>query len=100
MALINNPIGELLHPISRLESAVADLSGEISAVQALPVIQDELGETREAMLLMLEEVRGIRDDIGQLTALLARFIEGGAEGERGAGASARRRSRDQHGEHG
>lgn len=79
MALINNPLGELLHPIGRLETAVAELGAEIGAVRALPEIQDELKETREAMLLMLDEVRGIRDDIGQLTALLAGFIEQTAE---------------------
>ena len=75
MAIINNPIGELLHPISRLEAAVGELSTDISAVQALPEIHDEVKETRETMLLMLEEVRGIRDDIGKLTALLAGLIE-------------------------
>lgn len=75
MALINNPLGDLLGPISRLESAVGELSGEISGVQTLPEIHDELRETREAMLSMLEEVRGIREDIGQLTAVLGRVIE-------------------------
>jgi len=75
MALISNPIGELLHPITRLEAAVGELSADISAVQALPHIQEELGETREAMLLMLEEVRGVRADIGELTALLECFLE-------------------------
>lgn len=75
MALINNPIGELLHPISRLETAVGELSVDISAVQALPHIQEELGETREAMLLMLDEVRGVRADIRELTGLLEGFLE-------------------------
>lgn len=75
MSLINNPIAELLHPVSRLETAVAELSGEISAVHALPQIGVELRETREATLLMLDEVRGIREDIGQLTRLLKELIE-------------------------
>ena len=75
MALINNPIGALLHPISRLETAVGELSFDISAVQALPHIQEELGETREAMLLMLDEVRGVRADIRELTGLLEEFLE-------------------------
>jgi hypothetical protein len=75
MALINNPIGELLHPISRLESAVGELSGEISAVQTLPLIHEELGETRETMLMMLDEIRGVRADMGALTTLLEGFIE-------------------------
>lgn len=75
MSLINNPIAELLHPVSRLETAVAELSGDISAVHALPQIEVELRETREATLLMLDEVRGIREDIGQLTTLLKGLIE-------------------------
>ena len=81
MALINNPLGELLHPISRLETAVAELGTDITAVHALPGIHDELKETREAMLMMLDEVRGIRDDIGQLTALLAGAIDRAAEAQ-------------------
>jgi hypothetical protein len=75
MALINNPIGELLHPISRLEAAVGELSGEICAVQTLPLIHEELGETRETMLMMLDEIRGVRADMGALTTLLEGFIE-------------------------
>lgn len=82
MALIGNPLGELLAPISRLEAAVGELSTEISAVQELPEIREELGETRETMALMLDEVRGIRDDIGQLTALLADFLQRTAEAPR------------------
>jgi hypothetical protein len=75
MSLINNPIAELLHPVSRLETAVAELSADISAVHALPQIEAELRETREATLLMLEEVRGIREEIGELTTLLKGLIE-------------------------
>lgn len=75
MSLINNPIAELLHPVSRLETAVAELSEEISAVHALPKIEVELRETRAATLLMLDEVRGIREDLGQLTSLLKELIE-------------------------
>lgn len=75
MSLINNPIAELLHPVSRLETAVAELSEDISAVHTLPQIEVELRETRAATLLMLDEVRGIREDIGQLTTLLKGLIE-------------------------
>lgn len=75
MSLINNPIAELLHPLSRLEAAVAELSTEISAVHALPRIEDELRQTREATLAVLDELRGVRDDIGELTKLLAPVVE-------------------------
>lgn len=75
MSLINNPLAELLHPVSRLETAVAELSGDIAAVHALPQIEVELRETREATLLMLDEVRGIREEIGRLATLLEDLAE-------------------------
>lgn len=76
MALINNPLGDLLGPVHRLEVAVAELSENISAVEALPRIEAELCETRAATLAMLDELRGARDDIARLTALLADALGG------------------------
>ena len=75
MSLINNPLAELLHPVSRLETAVADLSGDIAAVRALPQIEAELRETQGTTLLMLDEVRRIREDVGRLTAALEEILE-------------------------
>lgn len=83
MSLIGNPLGELLGPVNRLESAVAELSEAITAVETLPQIQAELAETREATLQMLDELRGVREDIGGLVAVLTQMAE--TDGARGRG---------------
>ena len=83
MSLIGNPLGELLGPVNRLESAVAELGEAIGAVETLPQIQAELAETREATLQMLEELRGVREDIGGLLAVLSRVIETDGTRDRG-----------------
>lgn len=80
MSLINNPLGELLGPVNRLETAVGELGERISAVDTLPRIEQELAETREATLELRDAVCGIRSDLAELTALLNRAV---AEAETG-----------------
>lgn len=82
IALLNNPLGELLGPVGRLERAVAKLSGEISAVQALPRIEEELAETRAAMVEMLEVLRALADDVVRLRAAGEQLA--GGTGQRGS----------------
>lgn len=66
MALLNNPLSELIAPLSRTERAVTELADEISAVQALPRIEVELGELRATLTESLELMRAVVAEVGRI----------------------------------
>jgi hypothetical protein len=68
-----NPIGELLDPIVRLETAVADLSEEISPVAALPRIEADLHESHAAIVSMLEALTAMQADLRRVTDAVERL---------------------------
>lgn len=68
--LVPNPLGDLLHPIQRLEEAVGQLTEEIGAVQALPRIEQRLDSVHETMTAMLDVVRLLHEDLGDFIATL------------------------------
>jgi hypothetical protein len=58
--LVPNPIGELLHPLQRIEGAIVALAEKLRPVDALPSVHEELervNATLGSMLLVLEEIR-------------------------------------------
>ena len=68
--LVPNPLGDLLHPIQRLEEAVGELTEEIGAVQALPRIEERLDSVHDTMTAMLDVVRLLHEDLGEFIASL------------------------------
>jgi hypothetical protein len=68
--LVPNPLGELLHPIQRLEEAVGELTEEIGAVQALPRIEERLDSVHDTMTAMLDVVRLLHEDLREFIASL------------------------------
>lgn len=74
MSLLNNPLGELLGPVNRLETSVEELGKRMSAVEALPRIEEELAETRAATLELLEAVNEIGAEFSKLAGLLDRAL--------------------------
>jgi hypothetical protein len=58
--LVPNPIGELLKPLQRIESAITGLAEKLRPVDALPSVQEELEQvnrTLSSVLVVLEDIR-------------------------------------------
>ncbi len=57
MALISNPIGEVIGPLNRVETAVIKLSEDLGALDVLPGVREALTETNERLNRVEEETR-------------------------------------------
>jgi hypothetical protein len=58
--LVPNPIGDLMNPLQRIESAITALSERLHPGDAGPSVQEELGNVNrslDSILLVLEEIR-------------------------------------------
>ena len=65
MSLMPNPLGELVAPVHRLEREVTGLKDALGAVDTLPEIHREVCALHEAVLSLLDELRGLRADLGR-----------------------------------
>jgi hypothetical protein len=66
--LVPNPIGDLMNPLQRIESAIKALADRLTPVDSLPSVHEELEQvnrTLGSILLVLEE---IRDELAGATA--------------------------------
>jgi hypothetical protein len=61
--LVPNPIGELMHPLQRIEDAVNALAAKLRPVDALPSVQEELVEVNRTLVLVHREIAGLRADL-------------------------------------
>ena len=58
--IVPNPIGDLKHPLQRIESAISSLSERLHPVESLPSVRDELEQVNrslDSILTVLEEIR-------------------------------------------
>jgi hypothetical protein len=61
--IVPNPIGDLMHPLSRIESAIVSLADKLRPVDALPDVHEELVAVNRTLLQVLESIDGMRDDL-------------------------------------
>jgi hypothetical protein len=58
--LVPNPIGELMNPLQRIESAIMALTDRLHPGDTGPSVQEELGNVNrslDSILAVLEEIR-------------------------------------------
>jgi hypothetical protein len=58
--IVPNPIGDLKHPLQRIEDAITSLSKRLHPVETLPSVREELEQVNRALtsiLIVLEEIR-------------------------------------------
>jgi hypothetical protein len=58
--IVPNPIGDLKHPLQRIEDAISALSKRLHPVETLPSVREELEQVNRALdsiLVVLEEIR-------------------------------------------
>ena len=61
--IVPNPIGDLMHPLARIESAIVSLADKLRPVDALPDVHEELLAVNRTLLLVLESIEGMREDL-------------------------------------
>ena len=61
--IVPNPIGDLKHPLQRIESAITSLADKLRPVDALPDVHEELVAVNRTLLSLLEAVEGLRADL-------------------------------------
>lgn len=64
--LVPNPLGDLTPSLQRIEGAVVDLRGDMTHIQHLPSIHEELQQVNESLGTLITLIEGLR---GDLTAL-------------------------------
>jgi len=88
--LIPNPIGDLVEPIEKIETAIHALQDQLAPVRVLPeslehqaaarvaveALVEGAAEQRASAAAMAAELRGLREDVARLAATL----EGGGAG--------------------
>jgi hypothetical protein len=58
--IVPNPIGDLKHPLQRIEDAISSLAEKLRPVDSLPSVREELEQVNrslESILVVLEEIR-------------------------------------------
>ena len=58
--IVPNPIGDLKHPLQRIEDAITSLAEKLRPVDSLPSVRKELEQvnrTLDSILIVLEEIR-------------------------------------------
>lgn len=66
--LVPNPLGDLTPSLQRIEGAVVDLRGDMTHIEHLPSIHEELQRVNTSLAQLTELIEGLR---GDLTALAA-----------------------------
>jgi hypothetical protein len=66
--LVPNPIGDLMHPLQRIEAAVTSLAERLKPVEVLPSVHEELVEVNRTLGLVLEAIDGMRSDLASFHA--------------------------------
>jgi hypothetical protein len=61
--IVPNPIGDLMHPLQRIESAISSLADRLRPVDKLPDVHSELLAVNQTLLRVLESVEGLRGDL-------------------------------------
>lgn len=64
--LVPNPIGDLKHPLQRIEDAVNALAGKLRPVDTLPSVHEELIAVNKTLTLVHEALVGMRADLARL----------------------------------
>ena len=64
--LVPNPIGDLKHPLQRIEDAVNALTGKLRPVDSLPSVHEELIAVNRTLTLVHETLVGMRADLARL----------------------------------
>jgi hypothetical protein len=61
--LVPNPIGDLMHPLQRIEAAIHSLSERLHPVDALPSVQEELIQVNRTLASISDCLLEIRADL-------------------------------------
>ena len=61
--LVPNPIGDLMHPLQRIESAIVALADKLRPVDSLPDVHEELLAVNKRLELVYKEIAGLRADL-------------------------------------
>ena len=59
--IVPNPIGDLKHPLQRIEDAITSLSKRLHPVETLPSVREELEQVNRALTSILTVLEEIRD---------------------------------------
>jgi hypothetical protein len=66
--IVPNPIGDLKHPLQRIEGAISSLSDRLHPVETLPSVREELEQVNRALESILTVLEEIRDQQGGAAA--------------------------------
>ena len=61
--LVPNPIGDLMHPLQRIEEAIVALTKKLRPVDSLPDVHEELLAVNRQLALVHQEIAGLRADL-------------------------------------
>lgn len=61
--LVPNPIGELMNPLQRIESAITHLTTRLHPGDEGPSVQEELGNVNRSLDSILVVLEQIRDEL-------------------------------------
>ena len=61
--LVPNPIGDLMHPLQRIEEAIVSLTKKLRPVESLPDVHEELLAVNKQLVLVHQEIAGLRADL-------------------------------------
>lgn len=71
MPRLINPVSEMMQPLQRVEQAIAKLATQLRPVGALPSVHEELIEVNRTLVLVLDELRGLRLEMASPDAAAA-----------------------------
>jgi hypothetical protein len=61
--LVPNPIGDLMNPLQRIETAITSLTDRLHPGDSGPSVQEELGNVNRALDSILAVLEEIRDEL-------------------------------------
>ena len=61
--LVPNPIGELMHPLGRIEAAITALTAKLRPVDSLPEVHKELVQVNRTLATISDLLLEIRADL-------------------------------------
>lgn len=63
--LVPNPLGDIMKPLDRIETAIRDLNGELDDIHTLPAVDRQLTQLNLGIVAILEVLGEIRDGLNQ-----------------------------------
>ena len=61
--LVPNPLGDIMHPLQRIEEAIVALTDRLHPGDSGPSVQEELGNVNRSLDSILSVLEEIRDEL-------------------------------------